>query len=205
MAVYRRGKIWWYRFEFYGRRIQETSHCTKKHKAEQMEAKRKTDLAEGHAGIHRKAPPPRFEEAMRRFLEWSKYKHRPKTHELFKLHCETLKRFFGGKWLDQITPEAVEQFRLGSNEQRRNASDGSTVSPATVNRALETLRLIFNHLKLKSPTQKEMFFAEREQTRVVGVEEELAYLRTASQPLRDIATIILQTGMRPDEVFRIEG
>jgi len=205
MAIYRRGKIWWYRFEFGGRRIQESSHCQNKHKAEQMEAKRKTDLAEGHAGIRRKEPPPRFEEAVHKFLEWSKYQHRPKTHELFKLHSETLKRFFAGKWLDQVTPEAVEQFRLmRSREERRNAKDGSTVSPATVNRALETLRLIFNCLKLKSPTQKGMFFEEKEQTRVVSVQEELAYLRAASQPLRDIATVILQTGMRPDEVFRME-
>ena len=97
MAVYRRGKIWWYRFEFGGRRIQESSHCQNKHKAEQMEAKRKTDLAEGHAGIRRKEPPPRFEEAVHKFLEWSKYQHRPKTHELFKLHCETLKRIFAGE------------------------------------------------------------------------------------------------------------
>jgi len=40
--------------------------------------------------------------------------------------------------------------------------------------------------------------------RVVSPSEELAYFREASQPLRDIATIIIQTGMRPEEVFRLE-
>jgi integrase len=205
MAVYRRGKIWWYRFEFSGRRIQESSHCSNKHKAEQMEAKRKTDLAEGCAGLRRKAAPMRFEQAIQRFLEWSKYTHRPKTHEGYKMHCDTLKRFFGGKWLDQITPEIVEHFRLARlHEERKNASDGSTVAPATVNRALETLRLIFNYLELKSPTRKDMFFDEEGQTRVVTVQEEWAYFRETSQPLRDIASVILQTGMRPDEVFRME-
>jgi integrase len=205
MAVYPRGKIWWYRFEFAGRRIQESSHCANKHKAEQMEAKRKTDLAEGHAGFRRKAAPLRFDDAIQRFLEWSKYRHRPKTHEAHKMHCDTLKRHFGAKWLDQITPETVEQFRCARlSEQRKNANDGSTVAPATVNRALETLRLIFNHLELKSPTRKEMFFNEEGQTRVVSVQEELAYFREASQPLRDIASVILQTGMRPGEVFRME-
>ena len=205
MAVYRRGKFWWYRFEFGGRRIQEPSRCTNKHKAEQLEAKRKTDLIEGRAGIRRKALPPRFEEAIQRVLEWSSYSHRPKTHELHRMNCETLRRSFSGKWLDQITPELVEQFRLTRlREERKNAHDGSTVSPATVNRALATLRLIFNHLELKSPTRKEMFFDEEGQTRVVSVQEELAYFREASQPLRDIATVILQTGMRPEEVFRVE-
>jgi integrase len=205
MAIYRRGKIWWYRFEFAGRRIQESSHCTNKHKAEQMEARRKTDLVDGHAGIRRKATPLRFDEAVQRFLDWSKDRHRPKTHDAHKMHCDTLKRFFGTKWLDQIVPETVEQFRSARlREQRKNADDGSTVAPATVNRALETLRLIFNHLELKSPTRKEMFFVEEGQTRVVSVQEELAYFQQASQPLRDIARVILQTGMRPDEVFRME-
>ena len=121
------------------------------------------------------------------------------------MHCDTLKRFFRGKWLDGITPEAVEQFRqVRLREQRKNAHDGSTIAPATVNRALETLRLLFNHLELKSPTRKEMFSKEEGQTRVVSVEEELAYFRQASQPLRDIAMVILQTGFRPDEVFRME-
>jgi integrase len=165
----------------------------------------KTDLAEGHAGIRRKAAPLRFDEAVQRFLDWSKYRHRPKTHDAHTMHCDTLKRFFGTKWLDQITPETVEQFRSARlREQRKNANDGSTIAPATVNRALETLRLIFNHLELKSPTRKEMFFDEEEQTRVVSVPEELAYFREASQPLRDIAGVILQTGMHPDEVFRME-
>jgi integrase len=49
-----------------------------------------------------------------------------------------------------------------------------------------------------------MFREEAEKTRVVTIEEEFAYLKKAGQPLRDIATVILQTGMRPEEVFRLE-
>jgi len=121
------------------------------------------------------------------------------------MNCKTLSRYFAAKWLDQITLEMVDQFRfMRLREERKNANDGSTVSHATVNRALATLRLIFHRVELMSPTRKEMFFKEEGQTRVVSVEEELAYLREASPLLRDIATIILQTGMRPEEVFRME-
>jgi len=49
-----------------------------------------------------------------------------------------------------------------------------------------------------------MFFKEEGNTRIVSMKEELAYLKEASQPLRDIATVILHTGMRPEEVFRME-
>lgn len=205
MCVYKRGNVWWYRFEFNGRRIQESSGCKNKNAALRLEAKRKTELNEGRAGIRRKAPPPKFEEAVEQFLEWSRLSHRSKTHELHKLNCETLLRYFRGKWLEEVTSEMVEGFRLARlREPRKNARDGSMVAPATVNRALATLRLIFNRLELKAPTRKSMFFAESAKTRVISVEEELAYLRQASQPLRDIATLILQTGMRPEEVFRIE-
>jgi integrase len=40
--------------------------------------------------------------------------------------------------------------------------------------------------------------------RVVSVEEELAYLQAASQPLRDIGKVMLETGLRPEEVFRVQ-
>src|SRR5262249_12129320 len=36
-------------------------------------------------------------------------------------------------------------------------------------------------------------------------EEEIAYFSKASQPLKDIAQIILDTGLRPEEVFRVRS
>jgi integrase len=39
--------------------------------------------------------------------------------------------------------------------------------------------------------------------RVVTFSEELQYFAKTSQPLKNIAQIILDTGLRPDEVFRI--
>jgi integrase len=39
--------------------------------------------------------------------------------------------------------------------------------------------------------------------RVVSFPEELVYFAKTSQPLKDIAQIILDTGLRPEEVFRI--
>lgn len=205
MAVYRRGKIWWFSFEFDGRRIQESSGFKNRTSAQRAEAKRKVDLLDGRAGFTRKAPPPKFEDAVAAFKAWSKNHHRAKTYELYELNCDTLLRYFRGKWVDSITPEMVEDFRQARlRETRRNAKDGSTISPSTVNRALSTLRLIYNRLGLKSPTRKGMFSKEEGQTRVVTIDEETVYLREASQPLWDIATLILHTGMRPEEVFRME-
>ena len=207
MSTYRPGKskIWKIDFWFEGRRIQESTKCTNRTSAQRIEALRKAQLIERRAGITRRAPPPKFEQAVGEFLKWSEKHHASKTYELHKTNCDTLLRYFRGKWLDQITPEMVQQFCLERlREPRRNACDGSTVAAATLNRALSTLRLLFNRLGLNSPTRKEMFLEEHQLTRIISPQEELAYLRVASQPLRDIATVILQTGMRPEEVFRIE-
>lgn len=48
-----------------------------------------------------------------------------------------------------------------------------------------------------------MFEEPLDSMRVITFEEQAAYLSKAGQPLRDIAEIMLDTGMRPEEVFRI--
>ena len=44
---------------------------------------------------------------------------------------------------------------------------------------------------------------DNEQLRVLTTEEEKLYLLAASQSLRDVATMMLEIRMRPDEVCRI--
>ncbi len=211
-ALYRRGNVWWYAFQFQGRRIQESTGMKNKIAAQEAEAIRRAALIERRAGITRKPRPPKFEEYVPKFLAWSKQQHRWKTHDLHSTNLDTLLRYFSGKWLDEITPEMVEDFKLARirEEQRRNAHDGSTVSPATVNRALATLRLMFNYasrcgLAVENPTKDVQFFEESlGRMRVLTLEEELAYMQAANQLLRDIARTMLDTGMRPEEVFRME-
>ena len=210
MGVYRRGDIWWYEFEFQSRRIRESSGFKNKTAALRAEAKRKADLIDRRAGFSQAKLAPKFEEFVEKFLAWSKQQHRPKTRELHGTNCDTLLRFFRGCWLDEITQGMVEDFKLARiGEARRNAKDGSTVSRATVNRALTTLKLLFHHAEkcgyaVSNPTRGVAYLSEGNgRMRVVGFEEEIAYMTKASQPLKDIAQIILDTGLRPEEVFRI--
>jgi integrase len=78
-----------------------------------------------------------------------------------------------------------------------------------VNRALSTMRLIYNYAErcsflVSNPVKHVTFYRESGSTRIISPEEEQAYLAAASQPLQDIARVMLDTGMRPEEVFRIE-
>lgn len=175
-----------------------------------MEAKRKAELLERRGGISKLKQAPKFDEFVKTFLEWSKQQHRPKTHELHSGNCATLKRFFRGKWLDEIGQGMVEDFKLArAREKRWGDEKGSAVSAVTVNRALSTLRLLFHYaercgFQVINPVKNVEFFRETGRTRTITLEEERAYLATASQPLRDIARVMLDAGMRPEEVFRIE-
>ena len=211
MAVYRRGKIWWYKFRFEGRRIQESSGFTNRTAALRAEAKRKADLLDRRLGFARRKLLPKFEEFVPTFLAWSEQQHRPKTHELHKGNCGTLKRYFGGRWMDEITQGMVDDFKAARlTEKRWQENEERTIGNATVNRALSTLRLMFNYAErcgyqVQNPVRGIEFLDEGSgRMRIVSLEEEIAYLAAASKPLKHIARIILDTGMRPEEVFRIE-
>jgi integrase len=109
-----------------------------------------------------------------------------------------------------ITSAEVERFKIArSRERRRFATDGRHVTPAAVNRDLAVLRILFNlAIRLKkartNPVSGVNLLPEHNlQMRVLSWEEEASYLTVASQPLRDVAMLILETGMRPGEVFRL--
>jgi integrase len=209
MAVYRRGKTWWYVFEFEGRKIQESSGFRNKTAALRAEAKRKIDLLERRAGFTKSKPIPKFDDFSKQFLEWSKLQHRPKTHELHELNCKTLKRFFRGRYLDEITSEMVEDFKSARKQERIRWAKHRSVAGATVNRALTTLKLLYHQAQrsgyaVKNPVEGVAMFREPlDSMRVISFEEQASYLIETSQPLRDISKIILDTGMRPEEVFRM--
>jgi integrase len=209
MAVYRRGKTYWYVFELGGRRIQESSGFRNKTAAIRAEAKRRTDLLERRAGFTKLKPAPKFDDFSKQFLEWSSLQHRPKTHELHELNCKTLKRYFRGKYLDEITSDMVEDFKTARKREPIQWAKGRLVSGATVNRALTTLKLLFHQAErsgyaIKNPVVGVSMFREPlDAMRAINFDEQAVYLAQTSQPLHDIAKIILDTGMRPEEVFRM--
>ena len=51
MAVFKRGKTWWYEFIFAGRRVRESAKTTSKTVAKEAEKKRHRELEEGFNGL----------------------------------------------------------------------------------------------------------------------------------------------------------
>ena len=69
MAIYKRGDVYWYEFEFRGRRIRESAKTGNPRTARQIESARKTELAKGQVGIKDKPVAPMFSDQIDRWIE----------------------------------------------------------------------------------------------------------------------------------------
>lgn len=221
MYFEKRGKIWWYEFRFDGKRYRLSSKVSNKNEAREIAAAYRTALAKGEVGIVERKAIPNFKKAMKDFLDWSEKEHaaKPATYRRYKTSSVALLKHFKDVSLDKITPDEVEkyktarlnQFRTVRSEQGRKATS-EKIKPATVNRELACLRALFNHVikgdvAVKNPISKtaaKTLQENNEQTRVLTYAEQTAYLAKATPMLFDVATLMLETGMRPEEVYRIK-
>lgn len=217
MTLYRRGNIWWFNFRHDGRHIQRSTNLTNKNDARRIEAAFHTALIKGEVGIADRKKIPGFRTAMADFLSWSEHAHLASSHRRYRVSSVALLRFFKDLTLTDITPDEIERFKTTRFKQfttvraidKRKQTD-KRIKPATVNRELACLRAMFNHAMKSHPQlQNPMnhikpLKEENEQTRVLTSLEEEKYLARATPLLRDVAMIMLQTGMRPEEVYRIE-
>jgi hypothetical protein len=71
MSIYKRGGIYWYKFQFNGKLVRESTKQGNDKVARQMEAAHRTSLAKGEVGIREKKAAPTFVEFREeRFEPW---------------------------------------------------------------------------------------------------------------------------------------
>ncbi|HYW72108.1 MAG TPA: site-specific integrase [Pyrinomonadaceae bacterium] len=229
MNIYDRDGTYWFRFMHNGRRFRKSTGIkvaaqTRKQRnqhqtdAEEIAAAYRTKMAKGEVGIEEPKRIPTLTQAMKDFLEWSEqeYATHPNTHRRYEISSAALLRYFGTKTLDRITSDDVERFKTWRAKQKKlpqgkkskkARKSAKMLRPATVNRELACLKHVFTRnceLVARNPVKGVKFLEEdNEQTRVLTLEEEKLYLMAATQPLQDVATVMLETGMRPEEVYRI--
>jgi len=205
-----------------GQRIQKSTGCKSKRDAEEVERAYRTQLAKGEVGFEEKKPVPLFKAAMKEYLaRLIADCGKPNTRHRAETSSKALLRYFGDKSVDRISVDDVERFKDWRRKQKKQAPHNklsknkhatvtAIIRPATLNRELACLRAMINYfirqdVLVKNPVSKVKFLKEdNEQMRVVTRDEERLYLLACSQPLRDVATIMVETGMRPDEIYRLE-
>jgi integrase len=120
----------------------------------------------------------------------------------YRVSAKALVPFFGKFRLEAISAGLVEKFKV---------SRSTAVSPAGTNRDLAALRMILNYAKRqqyidRNPVSDVKFLTEGPgNMRIVSHEEQQRYLSAASPLVHDVALLMVETGMRPEEVFRLRA
>jgi integrase len=216
MAVYKRGKVWWYKFNWNGETIRESTKQSNKRIAEQMEATHKTSLAKGEVGLRDRKPTRTLREfAESDFLPFARstFAAKPKTLKYYEYGVKSLLAFekIGNSRLDSITGETIGAFIA----KRRD----SGLEVSSINRELQALRRMFHLAEEWGKVQKalptvRMVPGEKHRERVLTAEEEDLYFRAAGSEameqhadprlLADVARILLDCALRPEECFRLK-
>jgi integrase len=211
MAVYKRGSTYWFKFKFNAQMVRMSAKTSNRRAAEQIEAAYKVKLAKGEVDLNvEKRSIPTFRQAVQDFLVWSELEHHvhPSTTRRYRTSSVALLKRFREIRVNKIVKEDVEQYKFWRMRQVSPITKRQ-ISAVTVNRELACLKAIFNQILVPNivavnPVSKVSFLQEKgEAFTVLTPEEERLYLMAASQPLKDMAIVMLQTGMRPSEVLSL--
>jgi len=189
-----------------GKLVRESTKQGNDKVARQMESAHRTSLAKGEVGIRERKPVPTLVEFIeQRFEPWAKAtfeKASPKTWlDWYRVGLRAIKAHkpLADSKLNEITSEKAADFAAHRQAQ------GLQVS--TVNSSLRVLRRVLRLAvewgALEAAPRIKFLPGERHRERVVSMEEEAKYLAVAPEPVGSIAAVLADTGLRPEECFRL--
>jgi integrase len=189
-----------------GKPVRESTKQGNDKIARQMESAHRTSLAKGEVGIREKKPSPTLGEFIdNRFEPWVKAtfeKASPKTwFDWYRVGLRALNSYqpLSRCKLEEITGEKIAEFAA------YRQSEGLQVS--SINGTLRILRRVLKVAVewgvLDSTPNIKLLPGERHRERVVTPEEEARYLAAAPEPLATVAAVLCDTGLRPEECFRL--
>ena len=205
--IYKRGKVYWYKFQWEGRLIRESTKQGNDKVARQMEAAHRTSLAKGEVGIRERKRTTLADFIKTRFEPWARAafeQNSPKTWNSWYRPSLGAIENYTALWQRELADITSEHAAGFAAYLRSKKSKGLAIS--SVNSRLRVLRRIF-HLavewgQLESAPKIKLLSGERHRERVITPEEEAKYLAAASPLLRSVSTVLIDTGQRPEELFR---
>ncbi|MBZ5648674.1 MAG: site-specific integrase [Acidobacteriia bacterium] len=194
MSLYKRGRTWHYDFSMAGERYRGSTKETALSRARIVEALLMAEAKErGKSSVPRRAPI--LSEFANRFLTWVDGSDlEPGSKRYYRYGWEMIQETqVAGMHLDKITTDETSELRLGH-------------SPANANNALRTLRRMLGKAAewgLIRTAPRITLMKEHGRSTLIDRATETKLLAVAEQPLKDVLFILLDTGMRPAEVFRM--
>jgi len=136
MAIYQRGKSYYYDFVYKGQRHTGCIGQVSRTVAKEEEHRKKTEVIEGRLNPAKARKSPRFDAFAQEYPDWLKTNRKPLTAKKVVSVLNRLTTFFGAKKLNEITAWDVERYK----KERRAAGR----KPATVNVELAIFQAILN-------------------------------------------------------------
>src|SRR5216684_311709 len=117
MSIYKRGEVYWYKFQFNGKLVRESTRQSNDKIARQMEAAHRTSLAKGEVGIREKRAAPSLSEFIdKRFEPWARGTFETSSLktwcDFYKVGIRAIKNYktLANLSLDQVTSEKAAEF-----------------------------------------------------------------------------------------------
>jgi integrase len=203
--IYKRGDVYWYKFMWQGKLVRESSNQGNDKVARQMEAAHRTSLAKGEVGLRDKKPAPTLDDFLtQRFEPWAKARFESNVPETWHWYRTAMRAILKCKPLASTPLDKITSERIAEFAGHRQALNMQIASVNNTLRALRRmLRLAVEWGALEVAPQVKKLPDERHRERVVSGAEEARYLAAAPEPLASIAAVLVDTGLRPEECFRL--
>src|SRR5229473_7955318 len=196
MALYKRGRVYHYRFRINGRRYRGSTKKTTLTAARRIEALTMAQ-AEERGGVLLLRRSPVLGEFSKRFLEWAN------NQSMLK---QKSKDYYANGWR-LLAETDVATMRLDAISQDDTGVLSFPGGPSNHNNALRTLRRMLGKAEewtIIKASPKIKLMQEHARERVIDAHVETKLLPFCKQPLRDVLMIMRDSGMRNQkEVFRM--
>lgn len=212
-VVYKRGKnakYYTYKFRWHGRVICVSTSQGDKRTARLLEAAHRTELAKAQVGLGVVGKDiPLFKDFAGRFKEAIETKSRGKP-ETVAFYTARLRYLLADTILPNCRLDKIDDAFIDDYKQRRTKTisrRGTPFAIASINKELTTLRRILRLAQkwkiLTSVPGVEMLPGENERDFVLSYAQEEAYLNAAKGDLKDLAILLIDTGLRMGEALKL--
>lgn len=213
MSLREKNGKWEYRFRLQGQHVTKVTDLAateeNRSRALKLEQRHRDAILRGEKPAKRQAARG-FSDASREFMEACEVQHadKPNTHKRVATSLWSLREWFGGKNVSVIRRSDIERYKTWRLKTHQ-------VQPITLRHDLDALSKFFEwaivmDLCMENPVSRVEKPSSDNAVRMhilTQAEEFLYFQRCADlghQNLADVARLILDQGMRPDEVYSLE-
>jgi integrase len=197
VALWQRGRSWYYDFWYRGRRHVGCLGPVSRPIAKTQYARIRLDVAEGREVATRQAIEL-FREFSEEFLKHYQATRRPNSYRTCTSHVKIFNRYFGGKRLTDLTVQDIQAFQTDQVSQGK--------APASINRYVGILSQMFalaiqwRQMNYNPVEAVASVRVRNTRTRFLSDEEEDILLKACGPAIKPVVITALHTGLRRTEL-----